>query len=153
MLSVFISSGRHRIASARDRRERLTTDTLIRLACSTRSRSPAPGRTAMPLSPSAPTTSPLPRQQLRYVPSQLIAALNRPSPFIAMPSAPRGVDAVASQRLRAASRGAASPKRRPGATRQGSGGQAHSVPAMATTARVVIREPTSPGLPAQGGVE
>lgn len=107
----------------------------------------------MPLSPSAPTTSPLPRQLLRYVPSQLIAALNRPSPFIALPSAPRGVDAAASQRLRAASRGAACPKRRPGATGQGSGGQAHSVPAMATTARVVIREPTSPGLPAQDGAD
>ncbi|CAD6266052.1 unnamed protein product [Miscanthus lutarioriparius] len=108
----------------------------------------------MALSPSAPT-SPLPRQLLRYVSSGLVAALHRPAPTISLPSAPRGVDAAASeaQRLRAASRAAPSPKGRPGGPRQGSGGHVHAVPAMATIgARVVtpMRRPTPPGTPSQG---
>ncbi|CAD6266054.1 unnamed protein product [Miscanthus lutarioriparius] len=95
----------------------------------------------MALSPSSAPTSPLPRQLLRYASSQLVAALRRPAPIISLPSAPRGVDAaaVASPRLRAASRAAPAPssKGRPGAPRQGSGGQVHAAPAMATIARVV----------------
>ncbi|CAD6246846.1 unnamed protein product [Miscanthus lutarioriparius] len=108
----------------------------------------------MALSPSSAPTSPLPRQLLRYVSSQLVAALHRPAPIISLPSAPRGVDAAASQLLRSASRAAPSPKGRPGAPRQGSGGQVHlAAPAMATiAARAVmpLRRPTPPGPPAQG---
>jgi hypothetical protein len=64
------------------------------------------------------------------------------------------VDAAAaatSPRLRAATRAAPSPKGRPGAPRQGSGGHVHAAPAMGTIARVVMRRPTPPGPPAQGG--
>jgi len=113
----------------------------------------------MALSPSSAPTSPLPRQLLRYASSGLVAALHRPAPTITLPGAPRGVDAAAaaSQRLRViVSRGAApSPKGRPGAPRQGSGGHVHhAAPAMATIAArmaVPMRRPTPPGQPAQGG--
>ncbi|CAD6246847.1 unnamed protein product [Miscanthus lutarioriparius] len=104
----------------------------------------------MALSPSAPT-SPLPRQLLRYVSSVLGVALDRRAPpTISLPSAPRGVDVAAvSQRLQAAP----SPKGRPGAPRQGSGGHVNAAPAMATVAARVVtpmRRPTPPGPPAQG---
>jgi hypothetical protein len=124
---------------------------------------------AMALSPSAQATSPLARQLLRHVSSGLVAAaFHRPAPAISLPSAPRGADDVAlaashHQRLWPAP----SPKGRPGAPRQGSGGQVHhAAPAMATiasvvtpptnaltaaTTHVVTRGPARPGLPAQGG--
>jgi hypothetical protein len=121
----------------------------------------------MALSPSAPA-SPLRRQLLRYVSSGLVAALHRPAPIISLPIAPRGVDAAASQRLQTASRAAPSPKGRPGAPRQGSGGHVHAAaPALATIARMAtpmrrptlatiarmatpMRRPTPPDPPAQG---
>jgi len=89
------------------------------------------------------------------VSSGLFAALHRPAPTISLPSAPRGVDAAASeaQRLRAASRAAPSPKGRPGGPRQGSGGHVNAAPAMATVAARVVtpmRRPTPPGPPALG---
>lgn len=146
------------------------TDPVLRTHITNDSNSPSQHSTAMALSPSAQATSPLARQLLRHVSSGLVAAaFHRPAPAISLPSAPRGADDVAlaashHQRLRPAP----SPKGRPGAPKQGSGGQVHAAPAMATiasavmpptnavtaaaaTTHVVTRGPARPGLPAQGG--
>ncbi|PUZ50308.1 hypothetical protein GQ55_6G048800 [Panicum hallii var. hallii] len=105
-------------------------------------------------SPSSAPASPLPRHQLlRSVPSGLGVALNRPPapPTISLARVPRAVDAAGASQLRAARRGASSPKGGPGSPAQGGGGKVHAAP-LAATARVVMRRgPTPPGRPAEGG--
>ncbi|RLM60765.1 hypothetical protein C2845_PM14G03900 [Panicum miliaceum] len=103
-------------------------------------------------SPSSAPASPLPRHQLlRSVPSGLGVALNRAPapPTISLARVPRGVDAAGASQLRAARRGASSPKGGPGSPAQGGGGEVHAAPA-ASTARFVTRGPARPSSPAEG---